>query len=59
MPDSGPQSADDEVVEASEPPAHRRPIPDRSRMPDGGPQRADDEVVEASEPPAYRRPTPS
>ena len=54
--DGGPQGAGD-VVEASKPPARRRPAPDRSWMPDGGPQRASDEVVEASEPPARRRPT--
>ena len=44
LPDGGPQSAYDEVVEASEPHGLRRPTPDRSRMPDGGPQSADDEV---------------
>ena len=53
-PDGGPQSAADEVVEASEPPGppHRRPTrtPDRSRTQDGSPPSADDEVVEASEP---------
>ena len=49
LPDGGPQSADDGVVEASELPARRRPTPGRSRMPDGGPQSADDGVVEASD----------
>ena len=49
----GPQGAGDhDVVEACEPPARRRPTPDRSRIPDGGLQSASDEVVEASEPPA-------
>ncbi len=52
MPDGGPQSGDDGVVEAGQIPARRRPTPGRSRMPDGGQQSADDEVVEASEHPA-------
>ncbi len=55
MPDGGPQSADDGVVEASELPARRRPTPGQSRLPDGGPQSAEDDgVVEATR----RRPTP-
>jgi hypothetical protein len=45
MPDGGPQSADDGVVEASELPAHRRPRPCRSQMPDGGQKSADDGVT--------------
>jgi hypothetical protein len=35
MPDGGPQSADEGVVEASELPSRRHPTPGRSRMPDG------------------------
>jgi hypothetical protein len=53
MPDGGPQSADDGVVEAGELPAlppHTRPEPDAGR--DGCPKSADDGVVEAGELPA-------
>ncbi len=49
MPDGGPQSADDGIVESGELSSLREPTPGWSRMPDGGPQSADDGVVEASE----------
>ncbi len=39
LPESDPQSADDDVVKASELPASPRLAHGRSRLPDGGPQR--------------------
>jgi hypothetical protein len=49
LPDSGPQSAEEETDEAGELPTRPRPAASRSRLPDGGPQTrsAEDDADEA------------